>query len=193
MALPCRRQRWLHTQRKNSWVTVCVAGFCPRPRREELLVVPGPIPIPHSPPHYYLRDNNLTWLHLHRQKCHIIILIWQRPKICWQLGKMLPATVERGGLWGAIIFCYAHTCTHTCTHTCMRACMHAQLHVHTETCACTHAQIKELPHQFIQACSWGSTHSIQTHRVAGISMETQSQQQLTMRVMNRPKSCTAGI
>ncbi|MEQ2183523.1 hypothetical protein GOODEAATRI_033556, partial [Goodea atripinnis] len=30
---------------------------------------------PVMPPIHCKRDNNLTWLHLHRQKCHIIILI----------------------------------------------------------------------------------------------------------------------
>lgn len=49
------------------------------------------------------------------------------------------------------------------------------------------------PHRLIQACSRGSTHSVHTHSAAGISTDTQNQQQLTMRAMNRPKSCTAGI
>lgn len=44
-------------------------------------------------------DNNLTWLHLHWQKCHIVILIWQRAVACWQAWKPLPAT-EGGGSLG---------------------------------------------------------------------------------------------
>lgn len=48
-------------------------------------------------------------------------------------------------------------------------------------------------YQLNQACSRGSTNCVQIQRAAGIKTDTQSQQQLTMRAMNRPKSCTAGI
>lgn len=121
-------------------------------------------------------DNNLTWLHLHWQKRHIIIFIWQRTVARWQAQKL--PTLEGGGSLkretaeGITFRPWCHTaCTNNISH-----------------------KSKEIiPHRFNQVYSRGSTHWVQIHRAAGIRADTQSQQQLTMRAMNRPKSCTAGI
>ena len=109
MLLSWRGQRCLHWQGQNGCIAICVTGAWPR-QREGALVVPGrgafyspdSFPFPILPPPAFAQcwgDSNLTWLQLHRQKCHIIILIRQRALARWQAWKQLPAS-EGGGSSG---------------------------------------------------------------------------------------------